>query len=361
VDPDAPGGVPQVIRTRTAALYPEVTDEVLQDRARNPEHLELLRTMDVRSMVVVPLVARGRTTGALGIMSSSSGRRYDADDLTLAMELARRAAIAIDNARVFAERAAVAAALQRSLLPPELPEVAGLEIAARYRPAQRGLDIGGDFYDVFRVANDSWCFVIGDVCGKGADAAALTGAVRWTIRAVATRELDPRRIIHILNETLLAEQSHNRFCTVIVAIATVGEGIVRLSVANGGHPPPLVRRAVGGVERGSEGGMLVGTLSDIDVALDEFSLGPGDAVVLYTDGVTETRSGSDMFGEDRLVELVEILDTWSASATAEAIERAVSTYQTGAVRDDLALLVIRAPAPGDVVSSSTQEVAIGRR
>ncbi|MEO6715383.1 MAG: SpoIIE family protein phosphatase [Mycobacteriales bacterium] len=356
----APGAVAAVIRTGEPTLHTDVSEEHLKAGARDQRHHDLLRALGMRSSVIVPLIARGRTTGALTMVSTVTNRRYSADDLQLAMELARRAAIAIDNSRLFAERVLVAETLQRSLLPPVLPDVTGVQIAARYRPAQRGLDIGGDFYDVFPVAAGAWCIVMGDVCGKGAAAAALTGAVRWTVRAVATRQHDPRSIIKVLNETLLAEQSHHRFCTIIVAIATVEDDGVHLSVANGGHPLPLVRRAAGGVERGTEGGMLVGALREIDVALDEIELHPGDALLLYTDGVTETRSGLELYGEERLIELLGSLDTWSASATAEAIEAEVTSFQTGAVRDDLALLVIRAPNAGDVGGSSTQDVAIGR-
>lgn len=217
---DSPGGVPTVISTGRAVLYADMTDLVLRATGRDEEQLQVFRLLGATSAVIVPLIARGRTTGALSIVSTRDDRRYGPDDLTLATELARRAAVAIDNARLYAESASVAVTLQRSLLPPQLPQVEHIEIAARYRPAQRGLDIGGDFYDVFPVGANAWCFVMGDVCGKGADAAALTGAVRWTIRAVATHEHDPRRIIMVLNDTLLAEQSHNRFCTIVVAIAT---------------------------------------------------------------------------------------------------------------------------------------------
>ena len=358
-DRHAPWGVPLVIRTGEPALYTEITDAMLQAAATDARHLELLRALGITSMAIVPLEARGRTMGALSVVSSRQDRHYGAEDLTLATELARRAAVAIDNARMFAERAAVAAALQRSLLPPELPHAAGLEVAARYRPGRRGLEIGGDFYDMFPLATGVWCLVMGDVCGKGAEAAALTGAVRWTVRAVATGERDPRRIIKVLNDTLLlTEQSHNRFCTIVVAIATVADGAVRLSVASGGHPPPLVRRADGTVQCGPEGGTLVGAFPHIDVAFEELELRPGDAIVLYTDGVTEARAGAELYGEARLAEVVARLGGGTAAATAQAIEAAVTTYQTGQVRDDLALLVVRVPASGTATAIATQAVAL---
>lgn len=354
---DSAGEVTRAIRSGQSALHPHVTDEMLQAWARDTAHLDVMRAIGIASMIIVPLKARGRRIGALSMSSTRGGRVYGDEDLILLTELARRAAVAIENARLFAESAAVVATLQRSLLPPELPGAAGLEIAARYRPSRRSLEVGGDFYDMFPVGSDRWCLVIGDVMGKGAEAASLTGAVRWTVRALAAREHDPHSIVCILNETLLTERTHNRFCTIVVAIASVETGVVRLTLANGGHPPPLLRRADGTIERGSEGGMLVGILPDIEVATDLIELLPGDTMVLYTDGVTEARAGNQFFGEPRLVDVIAALPNQSAAASATAIENAVIGYQDNAVRDDLALLLVRAPV-GATEAAATQAVSL---
>ena len=192
-DPDAPAGVHQVIRTGQAELYPEIPDELLREGAQDEEHYRILSEFGMRSVIIVPMTTRGRTLGALTFVSGKSGRRFDEQDVELAQELGRRCATAVDNARLYTERSYIARTLQESLLPVELPDIPGVEAAARFRPTGEGNEVGGDFYDMFETGNRGWTVVMGDVCGKGPDAAAVTALARYTLRAAAMRERLPSR------------------------------------------------------------------------------------------------------------------------------------------------------------------------
>jgi serine phosphatase RsbU (regulator of sigma subunit) len=335
----------QAIRTGRAQLRVTVGPEIILNEVRSPEHLGLLEQVGIpTSALAVPLVARGRTLGALFLMYTESGRRFGAADVAFAEDLARRAAVALDNARLYAERARVARTLQDSLLPHRLPDVDGLEIAARYRPAGGGTDVGGDFYDVFEVAGGSYVVVMGDVCGKGADAAALTGLIRWTVRAAAMRERDPATVLTMLNEAVLGQTADHRFATVVCARVDPTADGARFTVACGGHPQPLVLRAAGTVEAAGVPGSLIGALEEIEVADRSLELLPGDTVVLFTDGVTEERDDSGRpFGEEGLAGLLERSAGLSAAALAGRIEDEVSAWARTAPRDDIAVLVLRVP------------------
>ncbi len=235
------------------------------------------------------MTAHGRTIGALSFVTGRSGRRFDGADLELAQELARRCAISVDNARLYTERAYIARTLQQSLLPVELPEIPGIESAARYRPTGDGNDVGGDFYDLFATGGRGWTVVMGDVCGKGPDAAAVTALARYTLRAAAMRERVPSRSLRILNEALLRQRDDRRFCTVAYAyLETLGVG-ARVGLATGGHPLPLHLHADGRVEPVGAPGTLLGVVPDPDLEDRAVVLEPGDALIFYTDGVIEGR------------------------------------------------------------------------
>src|SRR5918911_1488614 len=206
-DPEAPQGVAQVLRTGQSELVPEIPEQLLEQAVRDDEHREILQRLGLKSYMIVPLVARGRTLGAITLVSAESGRRYESADLELAEELARLAALAVDNARLYRARSEVARTLQGSLLPSRLPEVPGIEVGLSYLPAGE-VDVGGDFYDLFDArigawedssGSSSWGVVIGDVCGKGAEAAAILALARYTIRAVAMHEMCPTAILAGLN------------------------------------------------------------------------------------------------------------------------------------------------------------------
>jgi PAS domain S-box-containing protein len=334
-------GVPAVLRSGRPELYQEIPDELLRQASVDDEHYRLVQEIGMRSAMIVPMVARGRSVGALSFVSGPSGRRFDAQDLELAEELARRCAIAIDNARLFSERAYIARTLQQSLLPAELPEIPGIEAAARFRPTGEGNEVGGDFYDMFESGGRGWTVVMGDVCGKGPDAAAVTALARYTLRAAAMRERLPSRSLRLLNEALLRQRDDRRFCTVAYAYLEAHDGGVRIGVASGGHPLPLLLHPDGTVEDIGEPGTLLGVLPDPNLEDRSLVLSPGDALVFYTDGVIEGRGASVTFDEDSLRALLVECAGAGADAIAARVEDAALSAQDGNPRDDIAVLVLR--------------------
>jgi serine phosphatase RsbU (regulator of sigma subunit) len=337
--PSGPAGVegtPKTIRSAARELVPELSDAFLQRVAHDEEHLSLLRELGFRSLMVLPLRARGRTFGAMALVSSSSERRFDENDLALAENLASRCALAADNARLFGEREYIARALQRSLLPPRLPEIPGVELAARYRPASA--DVGGDFYDVFPTADGNWGVAIGDVSGKGPDAAAVTALARHTLHVAAAYERHPSRVLATLNDALL-EDSPRPLLT--AAYARLSPSLpATIEVASGGHPLPLIVRRSGGVEQAGKPGTLLGFAAVPELADREYALEPGDAVVLYTDGVVESRPISGALGTHGLTSLLAQCSGWGAEEIADAIEEAVEE-RSERQSDDVAVLVVR--------------------
>ena len=332
---DDPGGPAAVVRTGQAEVGAEITDEMLVAGAHDDEHLRLLRELAPRSYVCVPLRGHHGILGAITFAFGESGRRYASESLGLAEDLARHAALAIENARLYRERSHVAKTLQESLLPRRLPEVPGLDIAARYQALGEGIDVGGDFYDVFQVADGAWVFAIGDVCGKGAEAAALTGLARHTIRVAGLREPAPGAILRTLNEAIQAESAERMtFCTVVCGLVEPREGGATVTVCCGGHPLPTVLRADGSCEEVGSPGTLIGAFDDPRLVDRTLELGGGDALILYTDGVVSGRRGAD--GLDEIVRSCAGLD---AAGIAKRIERAALAGEVR--RDDLAILVLR--------------------
>ncbi|CAN5615472.1 hypothetical protein BH20ACT2_BH20ACT2_20190 [soil metagenome] len=477
-DPHGPSPIMDVIRTGESIFAPEVTDDMLAGGVESAEHLAIMKSLDVRSVLIVPLTARGRTIGALTLIAVGDRRPYGQSDLSLACELAERAALAVDNAllhqavtfqaalleagneatvdailvvsptgemlsfnqrfvelwpipdevmatrsdqaalrsvldklvdpeafmvrvnelyehhdrssrdelallggRIFdrygspltaddgtylgwawrfrditddrrrsralmesGERfATLARTLQQSLLPPSLPDVPGIEVAARYSPAESGVEVVGDFYDVFQAAR-SWGVVMGDVCGKGSEAAAVTALARYTIRAAAMRTRVPSRILATLNEALLQQRPDDeRFVTAVYVTVRQSASGVNLTLASAGHLPPLLRRHDGELRTVTRPALPAGLFADIALSDVRLELRPGDTLVLYTDGVTEARRGEEEFGLGRLEEIVESAHELEVSGLAAAIEEAVEKFSDGSHRDDRAILVLRVP------------------
>jgi serine phosphatase RsbU (regulator of sigma subunit) len=340
IEPDDPTGTSRVIRTGRSELYAEISPELIRANTRDEEHLLAVQALQPRSAMSAPMLSRGRTLGVLSLVTGRSGRRFDSRDLELAEELARRCATALDNARLYHERAYIARTLQESLLPAELPDLPGIEVAARFRPTGEGNEMGGDFYDLFATGDRGWAVVVGDVCGKGPDAAAVTALARYTLRAAAMRDRLPSRVLQVLNEALLRQRADRRFCTVAYAYLESLNGHARVGFASGGHPLPLLLRRDGVVETVGAPGTLLGVVSDPTFVDRSLELGRGDTLLFFTDGVIEDR-GHGALEEDRLALLLGECAGAGADAIASRVEDEAIRAQGGNPRDDIAVLVLR--------------------
>jgi len=338
---DDPTGAGHVIQSGQAEIWPLVTPEFLKEVVADPERRRLAMQLTISSSMVVPLRVRWKTLGAITLASTETHRAYTAADLALAEDLARRAAQAVDNAAIYQERDYIARTLQQSLLPPALPEIPGVEIAARYLPAGTGNEVGGDFYDVFDTGEGSWGLAIGDVCGKGPDAAAVMGVARYSLRAAAVREARPSRILEVVNEAVLSQASDGRFLTVAYARLRPEKGTGQLTVCCGGHPLPTVLRTSGRLETVGRPGTLLGLFPDPELADQHVELRPGDVMLLYTDGVTDSPGLDPGTGERRLAEVLASCADLPAEEVAARIELEVVQPRGEDRRDDVALIVLR--------------------
>jgi serine phosphatase RsbU (regulator of sigma subunit) len=267
---------------------------------------------------------------------------------------ARRRAEA-ERERLYAERDHVARTLQRSLLPRELPEIPGVEVAARYLAAGDGNEVGGDFYDCFATGAGDWALVIGDVCGKGAEAAALTALARYTVRAAALQTRSPSAVLGQLNAALLRDGLDFRFCTVLYVSLTPHADRISACLSAGGHPLPLVLRAGGAVETVGSPGSLLGIVDPPELAEDRLELAPGDSLVLFTDGVTEADRAS---GPERVSAFLAGCAGAGAADIAAAVEREALAAAGGAARDDVAVLVARASLLGAAAPFGAREAGV---
>jgi sigma-B regulation protein RsbU (phosphoserine phosphatase) len=252
--------------------------------------------------------------------------------------------MALDNARLHEEQAHIAGVLQRSLLPRTLPEIPGFEIASRFQAAGEAYEVGGDFYDAFRAGSGNWSVVIGDVCGKGPEAAGLTSLARHTIRTATAPGTPPSEVLRVLHDAIGAERSDLRFCTAAllhVDTPSNGRGAARLTVALGGHPPPLALRLDGSVDAIGVPGTLLGAVPEPAVTDKAAKLAPGESLVLYTDGMLASH---DRKAADDPGWLAKQLAK-SAGKTPEQIATKLSTAairrQGGEPRDDIAVLVLQ--------------------
>jgi len=294
--------------------------------------------------LAVPLRTADARIGTLTLAVAPAHRRYGTDAEGLARTLASRAAVHIRNAQLYTERSHIAHTLQASLLPQALPDVPGLEVAARYQAAGDQNEVGGDFYDLFPGADGSWWGLIGDVTGKGPEAAASTSLARHTLRAGAASDCTPAANLLMLNRAMLADTRSNRFATVVCARLDPVPGAARITLAVGGHPPPLLLRADGSLEAIEARGTLVGALPDPQFADVEVELGAGDLLLLYTDGVIELRTPDPGYGERRLRETVTAYVGRPVEEVLEAVLASAGAASGRRPRDDVALLALRVRA-----------------
>ncbi len=280
---------------------------------------------------------RGRSTVRIAVFDARERRAYEHELLRARRQAEESAA----RARHLAET------LQRTLLPPSLPQIEGIEVAGVYHAAGDGTIVGGDFYDVFEISDGAWGVVLGDVCGKGAAAAVDTALSRYTVRASAIRTRSPRRVLSDLHHAMERSDTHG-FCTAVYLRVRQRPDGVRLSVSVGGHHLPLIVGANGSVEEFGTPGALLGMLGPPRLHDDHRLLAPGETLVLFTDGVLEARRGDDFFGEDRVTAILERSTSRSVHEVASTLADAAIDFQDGHARDDIAVLVLRA-APSNLI------------
>lgn len=336
----ASSGVSAALATGRSQLIQDVPAWLAAQDTPDEELLTLARVLGVRSSIVAPLAGQGRVFGALTLATAESGRRFSEQDLAIAEDLARRAALAIENARLYGAEHDIAHSLQQSLLPGTLTQPPGTEVVARYRPAGEGAEVGGDFYDSWQTG-EHYFLAIGDVAGHGPAAAALTSLTRQAMRVVSRYEQSPSRILAVVNDTIRAQSAPEQFCTAALAVLRPSDDGYSVTVACAGHPPPVVVRAGGGVEEIGVCGALLGVLPQRSYDDRECEIALGDLLAFWTDGVTERRHRAGMFGEERLLALLGGLANRPASDVARQIDEAVMNFAPGLPDDDVAILIAR--------------------
>jgi serine phosphatase RsbU (regulator of sigma subunit)/ketosteroid isomerase-like protein len=326
-------------------LFERVTEADLRPVAESEQDLRFLLAMKIRSFVTVELRARGRPTGILSIGVSHSGRRFRQSDADFAGILAGRVALALDNAGLFSnlerserERTEIAETLQRGLLPPLLPHIPGWSVAAMYRPAGAENEIGGDFYDAFRIAG-GWMVVVGDVTGRGAQAASVTALARYTLRTAAALTGDPVIALETLNRDLLARRGAALCSVAAMAIDEDPLQPVRLAIA--GHPAPLLIDGDSVVEA-TVSAPVLGAFRDASWGIERIHVRPGQQLVVVTDGVTDCAGAEGRFGERRLHET--LVGVANPALVTQKLEGALHGFSAGNLDDDAAILVV-APMP----------------
>jgi serine phosphatase RsbU (regulator of sigma subunit)/PAS domain-containing protein len=340
-DPE-PESVPaQVHANRKPVLLAHADDPAVL--GAGPGGTPLLLRLGITSLLSVPISDGTTSYGALTLARLPAQGQFDIADLSLAEQLGEHLAVAMRVDRMFRHRAEVAETLQASLLPARLPDVPGLEFAPAYVGATQWQEISGDFYDVFRY-RDGWAIAIGDVCGKGQAAAAMTAAARHSIRALATAHDEPAGVLAAANEVLLAGDYDERFVTVKLAFLRQRDRGLSVRLASSGHPGPAVVRADGRVELLDGDGLPLGLFGDAEPSLADLELHEGDLLFFYTDGVTEARSADREFFEDRLVDELAAAAGRSAAETVRAVQELVTAFSQGELRDDVTILAVKVNA-----------------
>ncbi len=333
--PDSASHAAQTGETRVVEVF---TEERLARANHDPRSLELMRALGLGAAIVVPLIARGTTLGVLSLVAETPSA-FSAEDVELAGELARRAALSIDNARLYTERSRAARIFEASLLPQSVPDVPGLEIAVRYRPAGEPNDVGGDFYDLFQRSADEWMLVIGDVTGKGAEAAAATALIRYTLRALAMHPGPPSALLAQLNDAMRAQQAG--FCTVgLMGVRTTG-ACPELTLSLAGHPKPLLLGERDEPHTVGSAGTILGLSTDPVFTDAHLDLGGRGTLLLFTDGLTDAAAPPSLTDEQLAARMSahagDSVDGLLAGLEATAVDDA-----GGHPRDDIALVALRA-------------------
>jgi sigma-B regulation protein RsbU (phosphoserine phosphatase) len=298
--------------------------------------LDLVRKDGTRLPALVNAALERDSSGEAAII------RIAVFDATHRREYERELLLAKERAEASEAHArSLARTLQQTLIPPTPPSVPGLDVAARYRPAGDGDEVGGDFYDVFQVESHDWVVALGDVCGKGAEAAAVTALARHTLRAAVVQEASPASALVALNDALLRSDT-DRFCTVALLRIRRTNGTWTGRFGSAGHPAPLLRTGTEVTPLGLTGSAL-GLFDHVDVADVPVSLAPGDGLLLFTDGVPEGRREREFYGEARVADIMR-QDWADADALVQRVLDDVLRFQSGNARDDIALVAVAVPA-----------------
>jgi serine phosphatase RsbU (regulator of sigma subunit) len=325
---------------------PEITDEMLVLGAQDEEHLRVLRAVGLESTMITPIRAGDRILGALSFVSSTS-RRFDARDVELACDIGRQLGVIIRNEQLHAEQAHIARTLQAGLIPQSLPEVPGWEVSSAYRAAGLGNEVGGDFYDLVRYEGGA-AAIVGDVLGKGAEAAALTALARHTVAAIVESTGDIPHALRVLNRRLRERDDDFRSLCTVAVVALSSD--LSVTVYSAGHPQPVLFGPDGVREVGTTSPML-GFVDDFEIAATVVDVGPGDRLVVYTDGVLDAVGRDGRFGEHGLAEALRALG--DGQPAAQTILAAIDRFVEGDQSDDIAILgltrvAVAAPATARV-------------
>jgi len=332
-DRNATGGAWQVIRTGRSNLLAEITDEMLVAGARDEEHLRLARALNLRSGLIVPLTARGRTLGVMTWVAAESGRRYDASDVSFAEDLGKRCAIAIDNSQLYSQTLEIANRLQAAALPDLSKGVEGWEVASHYSPAGR-TEVGGDFFDAIALPGGRLVVFVGDVMGRGVQAAAAMAQMRASIRAYIADDPAPAAVLGRLDR-LFETYDLTQLVTLIYLVVDTVTGELR--AMNAGHPPPVVIRGDGSVEQlPYADGAPLGVAPERQEQV--FEIHPGDTLLAFTDGLIERREEDIDVGQARLVAATGLL---REAPLSDALDRLVDEVRDHSREDDVAALAVR--------------------
>ncbi len=339
LDPRCDHPVAQVLRAGRPMVWRDLTaPSVLEDVVQSEEHRQLIEQTRYQSAAVAPLVARGATLGTISFLHASTDMRYDAEDLRLLGELADRAAMALDNARLYEERDRIAQNLQRGLRPPEPPYVAGLDIAVVFDAFGEGMEIGGDVYDVLPTEDGCW-IMVGDVTGKGSVAAGVSVALRHSMRGLARQIDEPRELLAQLNEMLLEGRSLNDFATALLLRLRRDGERWNVTLAAAGHPPAIHVTSKGPVQLG--GGAVLGAWADAPIPSHEIELLAGETLVLATDGWFEAGPPETHVASEALAELAHSFADLELGEMTECLRQDAIARSGGRLRDDLVLLTLR--------------------
>jgi serine phosphatase RsbU (regulator of sigma subunit) len=342
VDPQ-PGSAPRQVHDSGSSMLLAHAEDV-NILGTGPDGVPLLMQLGATSLLSVPLTDGEQSYGVLTLARQGSERHFEIADLGLVEELGEQLALAIRVDRMFRRRSEIADSLQASLLPRELPDVPGVEVAAAYVAATDGLDVGGDFYDVFRTP-DGWGLSIGDVCGKGEDAAAVTAAARHGIRVISHWNADPVDVLRQANELMLVEEYDGRFVTACIAQLRWEGKELRVTFGSSGHPAPVVVRRDGRVLLMEGGGMPLGIFPDAEAGSQEITLTEGDILYLYTDGITEARNLELAYFSDRLEDELSRLAGQPPANIVAAMQTLVLEFSAAELRDDMTMIVLRVGEP----------------